>query len=132
QGRLPLLGSPGLKPETSTSTELAVFYDNRDNFRASATLFHNAFDDKIASGPQVANCLFGLSQAQYDAGGYPTTGCYNVGFFTPYIATVAGFGQSVNIDEAETQGVELSARWRAAPDWTLQANYTYTESEQKS
>lgn len=132
QGRLPLLGSPGLKPETSTSTELAVFYDNRDNFRASMTLFHNAFDDKIASGPQVANCLFGLDQAQYDAGGYPTTGCYDVGFFTPYIATVAGFGQSVNIDEAETQGVELSARWRAAPDWTLQANYTYTESEQKS
>ena len=132
QGRLPLLGSPGLMPETSTSTELAVFYDNRDNFRASMTVFHNAFDDKIAAGPQVANCLFGLTQAQYDAGGYPATGCYDVGFFTPYIATVAGFGQSVNIDEAETQGVEMSARWRVASDWTLQANYTYTESEQKS
>jgi len=132
QGRLPLLGSPGLMPETSTSTELAVFYDNRDNFRASVTVFHNAFDDKIAAGPQVANCLFGLTQAQYNAGGYPATGCYDVGFFTPYIATVAGFGQSVNIDEAETKGVEMSARWRVAPDWTLQANYTYTESEQKS
>jgi outer membrane receptor for ferrienterochelin and colicins len=132
QGRLPLLGSPGLMPETSTSTEFAVFYDNRDDFRASVTVFHNAFDDKIAAGPQVANCLFGLTQAQYDAGGYPATGCYDVGFFTPYIATVAGFGQSVNIDEAETQGVEMSARWRVAPDWTLQGNYTYTESEQKS
>jgi len=132
QGRLPLLGSPGLMPETSTSTEFAVFYDNRNNFRASMTVFHNAFDDKIAAGPQVANCLFGLTQAQYDAGGYPATGCYDVGFFTPYIATVAGFGQSVNIDEAETQGVEMSARWRVASDWTLQANYTYTESEQKS
>jgi outer membrane receptor for ferrienterochelin and colicins len=132
QGRLPLLGSPGLMPETSTSTEFAVFYDNRNDFRASVTVFHNAFDDKIAAGPQVANCLFGLTQAQYDAGGYPATGCYDVGFFTPYIATVAGFGQSVNIDEAETQGVEMSARWRVAPDWTLQANYTYTESEQKS
>lgn len=132
QGRLPLLGSPGLMPETSTSTEFAVFYDNRDNFRASVTVFHNAFDDKIAAGPQVANCLFGLTQAQYDAGGYPATGCYDVGFFTPYIATVAGFGQSVNIDEAETQGVEMSARWRVASDWTLQANYAYTESEQKS
>jgi outer membrane receptor for ferrienterochelin and colicins len=128
QGRLPLLGSPGLTPETSTSTEFAVFYDNGSTFRASATVFHNAFDDKIASGPPVANCTFGLTQAQYNAGGYPTAGCVDVGFW-PAFAT---FGQSVNIDEAETQGLEITARWRFADDWSLQGNYTFTESEQKS
>lgn len=128
QGRLPLLGSPGLMPETSTSTEVAVFYDNGGALRASATLFHNQFDDKIATGSPVANCTFGLTAAQYEAGGYPTTGCVDVGFW-PNFAT---FGQSVNIDEAETQGLEVSARWRFATDWSLQANYTYTDSEQKS
>ena len=128
QGRLPLLGSPGLMPETSTSTEVAVFYDNGGALRASATLFHNQFDDKIATGTPVANCTFGLTAAQYAAGGYPTTGCVDVGFWP----TFATFGQSVNIDEAETQGLEVSARWRFATDWSLQGNYTYTDSEQKS
>jgi len=51
-----------------------------------------------------------------------------VGFY-PAVAT---FGQSVNIDEAETQGVEVTAYWRLAPDWSVQGNYTYTDSEQKS
>lgn len=128
QGRLPLLGTPTLTPETSTSTEIAAFYDNRDDFRASVTLFHNTFEDKIATGAPAINCSFGLTQAQYAAGGFPTAGCIDVGFWP----TFATFGQSVNIDEAETRGVEMSARWRLAADWTLQGNYTYTDSEQKS
>lgn len=132
QGRLPLLGSPGLKPETSTSTEFAVLYDDRQHLRAGVTVFHNKFEDKIATGVPIANCLFGLTQAQYNAGGYNTSGCYDVGFYTPYISTVASFGQSVNIDEAVTQGIEAYARYRFNDAWTLQGNYTYTDSEQKS
>ncbi|MBX9460179.1 MAG: TonB-dependent receptor, partial [Brevundimonas sp.] len=128
QGRLPLLGSPGLTPETSTSTEVAAFYNNGGGFRASVTLFHNRFEDKIASGTPVANCTFGLTRPQYDAGGYPTTGCVDVGFW-PNAAT---FGQRVNIDEAVTQGVETAVRWTISPDWTLSGNYTFTDSEQKS
>lgn len=128
QGRIPLLGSPGLTPETSTATEAAVFYDNRDNFRASFTVFHNQFEDKIASGPALTNCAFGVTAANYAAGNYNKVGCTDVGFF-PSSAT---FGQSVNIDEAVTRGAEASLRWGFAPDWTLNANYTYTESEQKS
>lgn len=127
QGRLPLLGSPGLMPETSTSSEFAVFYDNGSTFRAAAAVFHNQFDDKIASGPPVTNCSFGLTAAQYAAGGFPA-GCVDAGFW-PNFAT---FGQSVNIDEAVTQGLEVSARWRFADGWSLQGNYTYTDSEQKS
>ena len=128
QGRLPLLGSPGLQPETSTATEIAAFYDNRDNFRASLTLFDNQFEDKIASGPPVVNCAFGVTAANYAAGNYPQDGCTDVGFF-PNAPT---FGQSVNIDEAVTRGVEVAARWGFARDWTLNGNYTFTESEQKS
>ena len=132
QGRLPLLGSPGLKPETSTSTEVAVLYDGRHRLRAGVTVFHNRFEDKIATGVPIANCLFGLTQAQYTAGSYNTSGCYDVGFYTAYISTVASFGQSVNIDEAVTQGVEAHARYRFDDAWSVQGNYTFTDSEQKS
>jgi outer membrane receptor for ferrienterochelin and colicins len=128
QGQLPLLGTPTLKPETSTSTELAAFYDGGGALRASLTLFRNVFEDKIANGPDIANCAFGLTRAQYDAGDFDTDGCIDVGFWPTY----ATFGQKVNVDEAETQGLEASARWRFADDWTLSANYTWTESEQKS
>jgi outer membrane receptor for ferrienterochelin and colicins len=128
QGRTPLLGSPGLTPETSTATEVAVFYDNRDNFRASLTVFDNQFEDKIAAGPPVVNCAFGVTAANYAAGNYVKTGCTDVGFFP----TAATFGQSVNIDEAVTRGVELAARWAFATNWNLNGSYTYTDSEQKS
>lgn len=128
QGRIPLIGTPTLTPETSVSTELAVFYDNRDDFRASVTVFRNTFEDKIATGVPVANCTAGISRPVYDAGTYNRTGCVDVGFY-PAVAT---FGQSINIDEAETQGVEMTAHWRFAPSWTVQGNYTYTDSEQKS
>ena len=128
QGRLPLLGSPGLQPETSTATEVAVFYDNRDNFRASLTLFDNQFEDKIAAGPPVTNCAFNVTAANYASGAYNKTGCTDVGFF-PNAAT---FGQSVNIDEAVTRGAEIAARWGFATDWSVSGNYTFTESEQKS
>ncbi|MBX9616124.1 MAG: TonB-dependent receptor [Caulobacteraceae bacterium] len=128
QGRLPLLGSPGLKPETSTLTEVAVFYDNRDNIRASLTLFDNQFEDKIASGPALTNCAFGVTAANYAAGNYVKTGCTDVGFF-PNAAT---FGQSVNIDEAVSRGVEATAHWQITDAWGVSGNYTYTDSEQKS
>lgn len=128
QGRIPLIGTPSLTPETSVSTELAVFFDNRDDFRASLTLFRNSFEDKIATGVAVANCTAGITRPVYEAGTYVKTGCVDVGFYP----TVATFGQSVNIDEAETQGVEATARWRVNDAWTVQGNYTYTDSEQKS
>lgn len=128
QGRLPLIGTPTLTPETSTSTEFGVYYDSLAGFSANVTAFNNAFKDKIASGVPVANCAFGLTLAQYNAGGSRPAGCMDVGFF-PASAT---FGQSVNIDEAVTRGVEAAMRVRFSEGWSLNLNYTYTDSEQKS
>ncbi|NQE61713.1 TonB-dependent receptor domain-containing protein [Caulobacter sp. RHG1] len=128
QGRLPLIGTPTLTPETSTSTEAGVYYDNLNGFTANVTVFNNEFKDKIAAGIPVANCAFGLNQAQYASGQGRPAGCVDVGFF-PGSAT---FGQTVNIDEAVTRGVEAAARFRFLEDWTLGLNYTYTDSEQKS
>lgn len=107
QGQVLTIGSPDLEPETSTSTEFGVYYDNLAGFNANMTLFHNRFDDKIASGDPVTYA------------GHPTIpdGTYS---------------QQINIDEAVTQGMELAASWQFAPRWTLSGNYTFTDSEQKS
>ncbi|WP_369061138.1 TonB-dependent receptor [Caulobacter sp. 73W] len=128
QGRLPLIGTPTLTPETSTSSELGVYYNNLNGFDFNVTVFNNEFEDKIASGVPVANCAYNLTQAQYNSGQGRPAGCVDVGFF-PASAT---FGQAINIDEAVTRGVEAAARWDFAPDWSLRVNYTYTDSEQKS
>lgn len=133
QGTRPTLGTPTLKPETSTSTEFAVFYDNRDNFRANAVIFRNEFTDKITSGPGLLNCSF----APIIDNGPPVVrdetqtnrpGCADYGYWPD----VDLFGQSINVDEAVTQGVEAAFRWRITDAWSLNGNYTYTDSEQKS
>jgi outer membrane receptor for ferrienterochelin and colicins len=128
QGRLPLIGTPTLTPETSTSAEVGVYYDSLSGFTANLTVFNNEFEDKIASGTAVTNCAFGLSLAQYNSGAGRPAGCVDVGFF-PSSAT---FGQSVNIDEAVTRGLEAALRLDFLKAWSLSLNYTYTDSEQKS
>lgn len=84
-----------------------MYFDSLAGFNANATLFHNKFKDKIASGDPIQ-----------------ITG-------RPGIPD-GSYAQQINIDEAVTQGLELAASWTFAPAWTLSANYTYTDSEQKS
>ena len=104
QGQTITIGSPDLKPEKSTSTELAAYFDNLAGFSANATLFHNTFEDKINSGSNVA-CP------------YNTTGLCS---------------QKINVDDAVTKGVEFAAQWYFIDNWSIKGNYTYTDSEQKS
>lgn len=103
QGDEITIGNPNLKPEKSTSTELAAYFDNLDGFNANVTLFHNKFKDKINSGPSIS-CA------------------YNAGICL----------QKINVDDAVTKGVELAAQWYFTDDWSIKGNYTYTDSEQKS
>src|SRR5690606_33070746 len=76
--------------------------------------------DKIASGPGLLNCSFASSPDR--------PGCVDYGYWP----AVDEFAQSVNVDEAVTRGFEASSRIPLAQGWTLIANYTFTESEQKS
>ena len=107
QGTITTIGNPDLEPETTTSTEFGVYFDNLSGFNANATLFHNKFKDKIATGDPVTDPL---------CGGNSNGTC----------------SQQINVDEAVTRGLELAGSWQLAPAWTLSANYTYTDSEQKS
>ncbi len=120
QGTRPTIGSPSLKPETSTTFELVAAYDNGAGFNANLSLFNNEFQDKIASGPGLPNCSFGSSPDR--------PGCVDYGYWP----AVDEFGQSINVDEAVTRGMEFSTRWVFAERWALSGNYTYTDSEQKS
>ncbi|MBD7976430.1 TonB-dependent receptor domain-containing protein [Serpens gallinarum] len=120
QGRTITIGSPDLDPEVTTNTEFGVYYDNYAGFNANATLFHNKFKDKIDDGTPLPNCFFTANPNQ--------PGC--VSFGSSF--TQENFAQSINIDEAVTQGLELASRWQFAPRWSLSGNYTYTDSEQKS
>jgi outer membrane receptor for ferrienterochelin and colicins len=120
QGRVPLIGTPGLTPETSTTYEAGIYFDDKGFFSGNVTLFNNDFDDKIASGPGIPNCSF--------AGNPNRPGCLDVGNFP----AVDLFGQSINIDKARTRGAEVATRFAFTPALTLALNYTYTETEQLS
>ncbi len=119
QGTIPLIGSPGLKPETSTSVDGGVHYA-RGRFGAGVTAFNNTFQDKIARGPGLENCSFALAPNR--------PGCVDFGSWP----NVDLFGQSINVDEAVTRGVEGSVRVGFLTRWQASANYTYTDSEQRS
>ncbi len=114
QGRAVTVGNPDLDPETSTSTEFGVYFDNLAGFNANATLFHNKFKDLITSGPLIID--HPLCLGNQNVNGTPNPGC----------------SPQINVDEAVTQGLELAGGWQFAPDWKLSANYTYTDTEQKS
>lgn len=120
QGRIPLLGTPSLTPETTTTYEAGVYFDDGGMFSGNATLFNNDFDDKIAAGPGIPNCRF--------AGNPNRPGCLDVGPFP----AVDLFSQSINIDRARTRGGEAAARLAFGRVASLTANYTYTETEQLS
>lgn len=115
QGTSPMFGNPDLEPETSTSTELAVYWQHPQGHNFNATVFHNRFDDKIDAQP----CGAGLALACTSTGEYADLG---------YTSS----SKTVNIDEVVIQGVEVAGRWNITEQFGLRANYTLTDSEQKS
>ncbi|REG82122.1 TonB-dependent receptor domain-containing protein [Marinomonas pollencensis] len=97
-----LYGNSELQPETSLSQEVGLIY-SRATTLASITIFDNQFDDKIVR----TSC--------------PTSIC-----------SISSDRYYVNIDEAKTQGVEISTEWKWHPSLSMSVRYTYTKSEQLS
>ena len=120
QGTIPLVGSPGLTPETSTNSELSVYFDNLSGVTVSATVFNNEFKNKITTGVGLLNCSYNLAPNR--------PGCVSFGNWP----NVDAFGQSINVDEAVTRGFEVNTRFPLGKAVSASANYTFTESEQKS
>jgi outer membrane receptor for ferrienterochelin and colicins len=104
-----IYGNPDLEPETSLNKELALLYADESGLSGSVTVFHNNFDDKITRiACPISICTDGANEFGSD----PT--------------------YRVNVDEAVTQGAELSMAAPLSETVDLTASYTFTDSEQKS
>lgn len=110
------IGSPDLKPEESINYELGFNYNN-GNLDLTTTAFLNKIKNLITDGPDLLNCSFTASPNR--------PGCVSYGSHI----TQDTFSQSINADEAETKGVELSLKYQIIPEWDIKAAYTYMESE---
>ncbi len=100
-------GNPDLKPETSTSYELGVNFNN-ERIESSLLYFHTDFKDKIVSQAHSSIANSGIADA-YKAR-YP----YGVWYVT-----------TVNVEEAVTNGLEATfnlgitdaLRWKNSATW---------------
>ena len=110
-----IIGNSNLKPEKSTNVELSFNWDNNDNLAAGLTFFNTDFKDKIT---EVRSCVGD------DVPG--TLTCQWKGESFDFIS------QRENVDKAQMRGVEAPFDWKITPTLDLAANYTYTDTEQKS
>lgn len=120
QGATVNLGSPDLQPEETTNYEVSANYNNHQGLFLTGTLFLNQFENKFASGASIANCLYTDANTPLNR-----PGCITVGNFSQQ----ADFSQQVNLDEAETRGVELTAQYEITPVWDVRATYTWMDTE---
>ncbi len=118
QGRLPLLGNRDLKPETATSAELGVSYDNLTDFSFTATAFYTQFKDRIEA-LTVPNCA-----------AENVAGCVTLNGWGK--ERTSEFSKRFNVDNAKLYGVELSTKFEIKEDLRLTANYTYTDSHYRN
>ncbi|MEG3114217.1 TonB-dependent receptor [Salinicola sp. 4072] len=105
-------GNPDLEPETSVTKEIGLLYGRPSGLNGGITLFRNDFEDKISRVPCAAVGAPCASEPDNSYGRSPTT--------------------RVNIDEAYTQGVELTLGSPLSETLSAKASYTYTDSEQES
>jgi outer membrane receptor for ferrienterochelin and colicins len=121
QGTSPFIGNPDLEPETSTSSEIAVYWDPLPGTGINVTLFKNDFKDKISTAT-VQPCAV----TQF------VRPCANLGDYWEVLGLGGTISQPINIDEARIRGVEVAGRLRLLDGVDLRANYTLTDSEQLS
>ncbi|QAV24301.1 ligand-gated channel protein [Proteus hauseri] len=123
-----IYGNPDLKPEKSVTEEIGIIWDNRDNLTASITVYNTDFKDKIT---EIRRCdsrtekdgsktMPGTRDCTLDDG--VSTGGDPYDFVS----------DRTNVDKANMRGVEVTGNWTISPEWNLAANYTFTDSEQKS
>ncbi len=109
-----ILGNPDLKPEKTFNQEIALFYQLPTGLQASLTLFNTDFEDKVlistlCDDASDSNSCVSPSGSRHDF-----------------------IQQRENVDKARIQGVETSVKLPVMEQWSLSANYTFTDSEQRS
>lgn len=108
-----IVGNPELKPEKSINYEVSFNWDNLDNLNAGLTLFNSEFKDKIT---EIRTCQ----------GASGSLSCDWLGEKFDFVSL------RENVDKANMRGVEATLGWKVLPNVNLSANYTFTDTEQKS
>ncbi|WP_413493234.1 ligand-gated channel protein [Morganella psychrotolerans] len=110
-----IFGNPELKPEKTVTEEISVMWNNQDNLNMSLTVFNTDFKDKIT---EIRRCGTGTDKTctEKDPDG------------NAYIFV----SDRINVDKANMRGVEAIMNWEMTDTLSLSANYTFTDSEQKS
>ncbi|PNU03263.1 TonB-dependent receptor domain-containing protein [Novosphingobium guangzhouense] len=121
QGTSPMIGNPDLEPETSTNTELAVYWDPMPGTGINVTYFQNDFKDKISSTTVQPCAVTNFVRP-----------CANLGDYWEILGLGGSISQPVNIDKARIKGLEVAGRLRVTEAINLRANYTNTDSKQQS
>ncbi|MDH0030567.1 MULTISPECIES: ligand-gated channel protein [unclassified Acinetobacter] len=108
-----IVGNPELKPEKSINYEVSFNWDNLDNLNAGLTLFNSEFKDKIT---EIRTCQ----------GASGSLSCDWLGEKFDFVSL------RENVDKANMRGAEATLGWKVLPNVNLSANYTFTDTEQKS
>ena len=108
-----IVGNPDLKPEKSINYEISANWDNNQDLNAGLTIFNSDFKDKIT---EIRTCNEGSGSA----------GCPWLGEDFDFVS------QRENVDKANMRGVEATFGWQPTDDLKISANYTFTDTEQKS
>ncbi|MFM3137250.1 catecholate siderophore receptor CirA [Klebsiella pneumoniae] len=122
RGSCSIVGNPDLKPETSESFELGLYYRGEEgwleNVEGSITTFQNNVDDMID--------VLRTSSAS-EALGYPNF----VGWKTVNGKRVPIF-RYFNVNKARIKGVETEVKIPFGDEWKLTVNYTYNDGRDLS
>lgn len=113
-----ILGNPDLKPEESVNYEIGAYFDNKDNFTSSISLFRNNFQNKIIN---TSTTMFSADNGN-KISAYCTSGAVGT-------RNCPAWGTWLNLDGANIEGVELENKWTISDKLDLKGNYTYSHSE---
>ncbi|EHT5440372.1 catecholate siderophore receptor CirA [Salmonella enterica] len=123
RGGCRIIGSPDLKPETSESWELGLYYRGEEGIlegvEASVTTFRNDVDNRISiSRTADVNAAPGYSNF--------------VGFETNSRGQRVPVFRYYNVNKARIQGVETELKVPFNEEWKLSLNYTYNDGRDVS
>ncbi|HCA9670771.1 TPA: catecholate siderophore receptor CirA [Klebsiella variicola subsp. variicola] len=122
RGSCSIIGNPDLKPETSESFELGLYYRGEEGWlqdvEGSITTFQNNVDDMI----DVLR-----TPSASEAPGYPNF----VGWKTVNGKRVPIF-RYFNVNKARIKGVETEVKIPFGDEWKLTMNYTYNDGRDLS
>ncbi|MGO2335621.1 ligand-gated channel protein [Providencia sp.] len=115
-----IIGNPDLKPEKSVTEEIGIIWNNQDNLNIGVSFFNTDFKDKIM---EIRTCTDSTGSKP---GTVASGECMYDGEAYKFISS------RENVDKANLKGAEFTFNWDITTDLVFAANYTYSDSEQKS